>query len=479
MAAEQNGQVPVPEAVRLAAPRDFGPTVPINKASAAQSLGYNVNLFEEYGRTGLRHWGGFLFEEWLQQLQQDRRAAEVFREMSDQDAIVGGILYAIEMLMRRVSWWFEPKGSQEADFMEGVIHDMRDSWEDTLGSMLSFLRYGWAYHELCFKKRSGQTRDLSTSSKFTDGKIGLAKLPVRSQDAIWKWVFNDVGETVGLIQNPPPDYLLRFIPREKALHLTTTTFKENPSGRSILRTAYHAYYMARNLRAIEGIGFERGLAGLPVLTPPEGVDIWDTEDPAMAGVLQNAKNTVSSIRRDEQEGVVKPYGWALELLAVSSRFQGDIGGAIMRYENNIATSVLADIIKMGQQQVGSYALSVTKKDLLAASLGGFLDIVSSRWDKQVTPTLWRLNGMDPEKMPRLKHGAVETIDLDTLGNFILRLGNSGAPIPWETTLPWMLDQANIPEPPANHDYSPRPVGGGAVVGSTDAAAKTRLTPPGQ
>ena len=31
---------------------------------------------------------------------------------------------------------------------------------------------------------------------------------------------------------------------------------------------------------------------------------------------------------------------------------------------------------------------------------------------------------------------VETVDLDTLGNFIMRLGQSGAPFDWSTLLPW-------------------------------------------
>ena len=36
-------------------------------------------IYAELGRSGLRHWGGFNFEEWLRELQPGRRAAEVFR----------------------------------------------------------------------------------------------------------------------------------------------------------------------------------------------------------------------------------------------------------------------------------------------------------------------------------------------------------------------------------------------------------------
>ena len=136
---------------------DFGPQSPmaIQKAFNGGALGDSVDPLEEYGRTGLRHWGGFLFEEWLQQLQQDRRAAEVFREMVDQDPIIGGIDYAIQGLIRRVSWWCEPAGAKEAELLWGMLNDMAFSWADTLGSFCSFLRYGYAIEEVVYKKRQG------------------------------------------------------------------------------------------------------------------------------------------------------------------------------------------------------------------------------------------------------------------------------------------------------------------------------------
>jgi hypothetical protein len=437
---------------------DFGPRVFLGKAGSPQtkySLGYGgADLTEEYGRSGLRHWGGFVFEEWLTQLQQGRRAAEVYREMGDQDPIIGAVLYAITMLMRRVSWWCEPKDSPGAKWFDQVREDMAFSWADSISEVISFLQYGYSYHEMVFKVRSGPNASPTLSSLYNDGQIGLAKIPLRSQDSLWKWVFNDYGEIDGMIQNPPPDYLLRYIPRNKALHFRTTIFKDNPEGRSILRNAYRSWWFIKNIQQIEAIGIERDLAGLPVLIPPEGTDIWDTSDPNMANMLQMAKTVVSSIRRDEQEGVVLPFGWELQLMASAGNRQFDTSAIISRYENRMATSVLADLVMMGQDKVGSYALAVTKKDMFAASLGAYLDIISSVFNTQCIPILWALNGRkDP--MPKLCHSSVETIDLDTLGTFINKIGLAGAPIDWSTTLPWMNDQGGIPQPKPGHDFTPR------------------------
>lgn len=435
---------------------DFGPreAVTMSKAATPQTLGYGSDIYEEYGRSGLRHWGGFVFEEWLNQLQQGRRAAEVYREMMDQDPIIGSIIYAIQMLMRRVSWWWEDQDTPGAKFMDEVTHDMQFSWADTISELLSFLGYGYSWNELCFKQRRGPSRSPGMNSKFDDGAIGLSKIALRSQDSLWKWVFDDTGDIMGMIQNPPPDYLLRFIPREKSLHLRTTIFKDNPEGRSILRNAYRSWWFVKNIQQIEAIGIERDLAGLPVLIPPEGVDIWDMEDPAMAAMFQQAKSVVSSIRRDEQEGVILPFGWELTLMASAGSRQFDTTEVITRYETRMATSVLADLVMMGQDKVGSYALAVTKKDMFTASMGAYLDIISNGINTQVVPRLWELNGRTDE-MPKLKHGAVETVDLDTLGGFIMNIGRAGAPIDWATALPWMNDQAGIPAVSNGHDFSPR------------------------
>lgn len=443
---------------------DFGPRelIAFSKAAVPQTRamgGYGADIYEEYGRSGLRHWGGFVFEEWLQQLQYGRQAAEVYREMGDQDPIIGAILYSIQMLMRRVNWWCEPKGSRGAKWFEEVMQDMMFSWEDTISEIMSFLQYGYSWHEMVFKVRDGRSPDRVQNSKFTDGTIAFGKLPLRSQDSMWKWVFDDVGDIEGMIQNPPPDYLLRFIPRQKSLHFRTTIFKDNPEGRSILRNAYRSWWFIKNIQQIEAIGIERDLAGLPVLCPPEGVDIWDTEDTEMAGMLQMAKNVVSSIRRDEQEGVVLPFGWVLTLQASAGQRQFNTSEIISRYETRMATSVLADLVMMGQDKVGSYALSVTKKDLFSASLGAYLDIISSIFNTQAIPPLWELNGFKDE-MPRLCHSTVETIDLDTIGNFINRIGRAGAPIDWETALPWMNTQAGMPEiQDPNYDFAPRSLTG--------------------
>ena len=47
------------------------------------------------------------FEEFLTELQ-GQKGIEVYKEMSENDDIIGAMLFAIEMLMRQVTWDIEP-----------------------------------------------------------------------------------------------------------------------------------------------------------------------------------------------------------------------------------------------------------------------------------------------------------------------------------------------------------------------------------
>lgn len=416
---------------------------------------YKQETFRELGLTGLRHWGGFVVEEWLHDLQDARQAAEVYREMLDNDPIVGAILYAIEMLCRGVEWTVEPAGETKADqeaaqFLTSCMDDMSMTWEDTISEILGMLGYGWSWHEIVYKRRMGPfQKDATRRSQFTDGRVGWRKLPIRSQDSIWKFEIDETGGIQAFTQAPPPDYILRTIPIEKSLLFRTKILKNNPMGRSILRNAWTSYYYAKNIRTIEAIGIERDLAGIPVLKPPEGVDIWDPNDDQMKQVLQKAMQIVTTIKRDEQDGVVLPFGWELTLLSTGGRRQFDTTGVINRYEQRMATTVLADFVLLGQDKVGSFSLAATKKDLFSASLGAYLDQIAGVFNRYAIPRLFELNAFPGiTAYPKLAHAEIEAVNLEELGMYVLQLSQAGAPLfPNDDLERYLLRAGNLPVPP--------------------------------
>lgn len=409
-----------------------------------------MDKFREYGRTGLYRFNtGWIYEEFLRELQ-GRKGVEVYKEMSENDDIIGAILFATEMLMRQSDWNIQEAGTTRqdldaAEFVRSCMDDMEETWSEFISEVLSFLPYGWSYHEIVYKRRMGNTRNPETRSKYDDGLIGWRKLPIRSQDTLWEWKYDERDNLIGLVQCAPPLYDQVFIPLEKALHFKTRSRKSNPEGRSILRNSYRDWYFKRRIQEIEGIGIERDLAGLPVLTAPEGVDIWSDD---CKEELAKAENIVRSVRRDEREGIVLGNGWQFTLTSTGGRRQFDTNQIIERYDTRMAMTVLADFVLLGHQNVGSFALSSDKTELFSVALGAFLDLICEVFNKQAIPRLIDINGEHFAGItgyPALIHGDIETQDLGELGQFVSQMVGIGAITPDGGMEAYLRMAANLPE----------------------------------
>lgn len=410
------------------------------------------NSLKEIGRLGQKRYGGFFYEEFLKELQ-GRKGIEVYKEMSENDDVIGAILYAIEMLIRQASWTVQPGGStpkdeEAAEFIYSCMDDMSDTWTDTISEILSFLTFGWSAHEMVYKRRAGKSNDQRLKSKYTDGLIGWQKLPIRAQETLWEWKYDDNDNLLGMAQMPPPRFEIIDIPIEKLILFRTKSRKGSPEGKSILRNAYRSWYFKKRIQEIEGIGIERDLAGFPVLTAPEGMNIWDEDDPDMTAVRLQAEKIVQNIRRDSMEGMCKPEGWKLELLSTGGRRQFDTNAIVERYDTRIAMTVLADFVLLGHQQVGSFALSSDKTELFSMAVGAYLDIICEAFNNQAIPTLIELNGehfSGITDFPTLEHGDVEGADIQALAAYIKDMTGVGVLVPDDGIEDYVREAAGLPE----------------------------------
>lgn len=414
----------------------------------------------EVGATGLRRFSGFIYEEFLRELTGWKGIA-VYKEMADNDATVSAVLFAIEMLCRRVPWRVQEASTEQfdveaADFVQSCMDDMSTTWLDMVTEVLSMLRYGYSVHELVYKRRCGDGPDPSMRSKYNDGRVGWRKISIRSQDTIYRWQFDDHGGIQGVEQMAPPHYYRVTIPVEKFLLFRTTTQKNNPEGRSILRGAYRSWYMKKNIENIEAIGIERDLAGLPMaLVPPEILSSNASQE--QKTLLANIKDIVTNIRRDEQEGVIFPSSYdevshkplyELKLLTTGGTRQFDTDKVVQRYDQRIAMAALADFILLGQDKVGSFALATSKTTLFSTAIGAFLDIIADVFNRYAIPRLFAMNDFQISDYPQIKHGDMDSVDLKELGDYVQKLAMAGMPLfPNDELEKYLLKVANMPEPP--------------------------------
>lgn len=433
-------------------------------------------IYTAKGSTGLRQYGGWVREEFLPQLV-GRQAARVYREMSDNSPTVGAILFAIRQSMRQVDWRVQPKDetpecAAAAEFVESCMDDMSDSWSDFISETLSMLNYGFAPHEIIYKRRNGKkptgklpNGNTPAKSKYSDGLIGWKGLPLRGQDTVIKWFFADEGEITGLTQQPWFGGLLD-IPIEKVLLFRPQAHKNNPEGYSILRTAYRPWYFLKRLEEQEAVYLER-MSGVPEYrVPAELLNKANAGDAVAMAALEQYKKIIRNVRIDEQMGLITPSdpfknpdGSYSSVLQYEFKYNVPQGGrtaanfdpSIERYKLDIMTSVLADFLTLGHSSRGTQSLAETKVDLFFQATEGWLGSNADVLNTHGLPRLFDLNGMDEDTLPSIVPDMPERVDLDGLSNFVLRLSQAGMTLfPDPETEDYLRDVSGLPELTEEH-----------------------------
>lgn len=404
---------------------------------------YKASPFAPAGDTGLKVFSGVVDEEFLLQLA-GPRGAKIYQEMSENDATTGAILSAVELLVRPVSWRVvaatnDGPGQQAAEFVESCMGDMEYPWEDLMSEILTMLPYGWSYHEMIMKRRLGPNQaDPTMRSKYNDGLIGFQRISPRSQISLARWELGEDSVVQGMWQYGANGGE-NFIPIERSLHFRTTSRRNNPEGRSVLRSAYRSWYFMKRVQEHEAIGVERELAGLPVVKVP--VALLNSQEPGDVTALNSYKKIARDIKFNEQGGLVipsDPYTDAegrpvagtakvsVELLSTAGRRAIDTNITVVRYERDIARSILADFLMLGTDGGrGSYALSEDKSNMFLRSVETTTWQIASQLNKRMVPRLWALNGLPPETMPRIEPGKVAPPSMKELGEYLRNITLAG------------------------------------------------------
>lgn len=389
-----------------------------------------------------------------------------YREMRENDPVIGAILMAMDMMLRSVQWRVEGGTEKGRDYVESEIYGMEDrTWEEFISDVLSFLPYGFSLFEIVMKRRA-------------DGLIGLKKLAPRAQWTIDRFETNDNGDIKGVWQIAARKN--SYIPYSKVLHFRTSAINNEPSGRSVLRSGFTSWRYQNQIKYIEAVAIERELNGLPIARVPSEYMGADASDSAKL-FMQSIKKIVRDVKRNEQGYVILPsdlqadddgkltnkYMVEFDLIASKGTRDIDTNQVILRYQMDMARAVMADFVMLGANDRGSFALSKSKSDLFLKALEGYMDTIQAVLNRRLLPKLWDANKglLDEADMPKLARGRVAPVDLEELGQFIQRLTLSGADLfPDEGMDKHVRDIAGLP---AGDPNRPQP-NADMVVGDADA-----------
>lgn len=396
---------------------------------------------------------GLRQDEFVVQLR-GRQGVKKYREMAENDPIIGAVLTAMVMMLRNVEWRVEGGDDFHIDFVRSVMHGMDDkSWEEFIADVLTMLPYGFSLFEMVARRDD-------------DGLIRMRKLASRAAYTIDRFETRENGDILGVWQAAAQRNA--FIPYSKLLHFRTTSAANEPSGRSVLRSAYTSWYAANNIRYFEAVGIERELNGLPIVRMPSHYMAPDAsdEDKALFNALMDmAKNVkrnelgcvaLPSERYQDADGKLTNH-LMIDFDLIASRGTRDIdtGSVITRYETAMARSAMAGFVMLGSSERGSFALSRSQSDLFLRALEGYADTIAAQLNRKLLPTLWGYNSFDKAKMPKISRGRVAPVDLEELGQYIQRLALSGIDLfPDENLDKHLRDVAGLPEVDPN---KPKPI----------------------
>lgn len=416
------------------------------------------SVFDLLGSSGLKRSSGYVDEEFLPRLK-GRKAVKVYREIGDNSPIIGGWYNAVSELLRQIEWTVEPggksrDGAKAAEFLEQNMHDMEHSWGDMIMEVCSFAKYGWELSEMMFKLRRGiwatNERDVS---KYSDGMIGFRAIEGRAQETMLRWVFGENGQILGMVQLAAPRYQEKVIPLGKCLHFRTTKEKNNPEGRSYLRNCYEPWYYLKRLQEIEAVGASRDLAGMPFAKVPPKL-LMPNATPSDKAMLDAIKRLVTSIYRNENDGIVWPWEpdekgispYEFELLNSGGSRQFNTDAIITRYKTEMLQALLADFLQVGHENTGSYNMHTDKTGLFRTSINSLAQTIADEFNRKAVRLLFKVNKWQTLELPKVKPQNVDPPDLTQLGAFLQQCQALGMQVlPDPAMEKFLRDAAGLPQ----------------------------------
>ena len=395
------------------------------------------------GYPGLKVVMGQIHEESVSKL----RMPYLIREIDEmkRDSAIASALTFYKMMIARCDWDVKvpvgasDKTKERAKFVKSCMNDMDVSWFDFIQSTLSAIDYGFAINEIVFKRRT------KNNSKYNDGLVGFKDLPSRAQQTHYEWKFSDDGRqllgwwqsTNNLPQGSSFNELRGKakveIPRSKFLLFRTSPQNGNPEGSAALKSAWIAWRYKKAIEEEQMKGISRDLGGLLNLGIPARYMSPDASA-AEKAVYEQTQRYGRNVAAGEQSCLVLPTDvdpetkqkmFTVDLMTSQGSRGYDTVKILNSLQSQILVTLYADLLQMGADGGGSFALSDNKKDLVEFAIEYRLKEIANVLNNELILALFKMNQWDMKELPFFAPTKVTSYSLDEIGKFCQRIAAVG------------------------------------------------------
>lgn len=383
---------------------------------------------------------------------------ETYRQMRHHHQLAA-VEKAFTLPIRRATWTLSPAGCDPkvvkrnaddlglpvaGDDQPGAARVRGVSWSDHLRLAMLSLPYGHSGFELRAEIRDGQAR--------------LVELSERLPTTISEIHTDLVGHLTGVTQHM---YDGKRVPQIGAERLAWYVREREGAawwGRSLLRPAYPAWLLSREMLRVIATGHRRFSVGVPT-------GEWDpgyNPTPEQNVRLQQA---MSAARVGETGGLAMPPGAHMKLIGLTGSVPDTL--AFVRYlDQAMARQALASFLDLGTTDTGSRALAGEFIDLFLLAIQAEADSIADTCSRQVSARLVEWNeGLD-EPVPAVQVGDVG-VSHETTAEALQMLLSSGALTNDPGLEAYIRRQFNLPE----RQDVPQPAP--SVAGDTVTAANRK------
>lgn len=395
------------------------------------------------GYSGLQMFDGITTDELHKELQWPN-SIRTYKKMTYSTA-VNSSLTLYDNLISKVNWRVVPpqeateEEKDQTKFIQQCLDDMDAPFRQVIKDCLTSNIYGFAVLEKVYRRRNR-----NSGSIYSDNKIGLKKIALRNQESIDKFIFDEQGnEVIGVKQNLTNVNTLRYtslntnsviIPRSKFLHITTGRNKADPYGKSPLRDVYVAWRYLEVLAELEAVSVQKDLSGTPKITIPASYMSADAS-PEQKQIYQNFCNMGRNLQVGGQTVLVLPSNvdettrtplFNVELLSnEGGKKNFDLNEIKNYYQNQIYTGLSSDVLILGSNGVGSFALGQIKNSLTGSAVESMLDNIVDSFNRDVIRQIYELNNWDVTRCCTLDYENLHSTDLETVSKFYQRIASVG------------------------------------------------------